>query len=426
MIKATGTLDKAASLKPRRKISRERVALYSGALLACQLVILAIGAVEWALHVHHVRPLGYDFRVFWSVSFLSIHDGAMAAFNLHQLSAVEDTLLPNFFGPWVYPPTFQLLIYPLAIVPYPASYAMFVCAGIVSCLIACAPAMKARPLPWITLLAFPGIWIATLYGQNSLFTMALAAGALGCLERRPALAGILAGMLVIKPQLAVLFPLFFLCGRHFRALGAMAVTAILLCSISAFIFGVPLWLKFFQTLSWFDTAILGNNDGGIWSRMPTVFAAVRRLGAGLTAAYAIHATIALSAVLATAILWVRQADFEVRAAATIISALLVPPYLIYYDLAWLLLPIIYLCADGQKRERLTRFEYTVVTLAWFLPLISLLAVLKPLIGQWGPVLLPVLLVVVLFRAHRAGWRQATNQTSHCLHAIVDDTRVNVE
>lgn len=426
MIKTTGTPDKTASSKPRWMLSRKRVAVYSGALLACQLLTLAIGVLEWALHVHHVRPLGYDFRVFWSVSFLSLHDGPMAAFNLHQLSAVEDTLLPNFFGPWVYPPTFQLLVYPLALMPYPVSYAMFACAGIVSCLIACAPAMKARPLPWITVLAFPGIWIATLYGQNSLFTMALAAGALGCLERRPALAGILAGILVIKPQLAVLFPLFFLCGRHFKAFGVMAITAILFCSISAFVFGVPLWLKFFQTLSWFDTAILGNNDGGIWSRMPTVFAAVRRLGAGVTAAYAIHAAIALPAMLATAVLWVRRASFEVRAAATIISALLVPPYLIYYDLAWLLLPIIYLCADGLTREGLTRFEYTVIALAWFLPLISLLAVLHPLIGQWGPVLLPVLLIAVLLRANRPDWREVTNQTSGHLHRIVDDTRVNAE
>ena len=388
----------------RRWLTRDRVILYSAVVLACQLILIGIWAVaHWVLHIRSVPPLGIDFHVYWSVSYVSLHNSAIEAFNPHQLHAIEamvlaDTALGNGYAPWVYPPTFQLLVYPLALLPYLVSYSLFVCIGIACCLVVCAPAVKAGALPWISVIAFPGIWVATVCGQNSLLTLALAAGALGLLERRPVLAGVCAGMLAIKPQLAVLFPLMFLCGRHLRAFGAMAITGGLFCAASGLLFGLPLWLKFFETLSWFNTVVVQNGDGGIWKAMPTVFALARRVGASLPAAYALHAAIAVPAVLATAILWGRRARFAVRSAALIVATLLAQPYLIYYDLAWLILPIIYLCVDRVRQGVWTRVEGVIITFAWLLPIPSFLAIFKPSIGQWGTVLLPILFVVVLRRA----------------------------
>jgi hypothetical protein len=385
-------------------LTRKRVVVYSLALLICQLVLLGAWAIgHWGLHLRGVPPLGLDFRVYWSASYVSLHNGAIQAFNPQQLLAVEAKLLPDtplgqVYAPWVYPPTFQLLIYPLALLPYLASYSLFVCLGIACCLLVCAPAVRAGALPWISVAAFPGIWVATLCGQNSLLTLALAAGALGLLERRPILAGACAGLLAIKPQLAVLFPLMFLCGRHFRALGAMAVTAGLFCTVSALVFGLPLWLRFFDMLSWFNTVVVQNGEGGIWSAMPTAFALARRMGASLSIAYAIHAAIVVPAVLVTAILWARRVRIEVRSAALIVTTLLAQPYLVYYDLAWLILPIIFLCVDGRTQGALTHVECLMLGLVWLLPIPSFLAVFKPSIGQWGAVLLPMLLIIALRRA----------------------------
>jgi hypothetical protein len=309
--------------------------------------------------------------------------------------------LDRAYAPWVYPPTFQLLVYPLALLPYLASYLLFASIGIACCLAACAPAVKEGALPWISVVAFPGIWVATVHGQNSLLTLALAAGALGLLERRPILAGVCAGMLAIKPQLAVLFPLLFICGRHFRAFGAMAVTGGLFCAVSGLLFGLPLWLKFFEALSCFNTVVVQNGAGGMWNAMPTAFALARRMGASLPTAYAVHAAVAVPAVLATAILWARRARFEVRSAAAVVTTLLAQPYLIYYDLAWLILPIIYLCVDGRKQGAWTRVEGVIIACAWFVPIPSFLAIFNPSMVQWGAILLPILLVVVLRRALHA-------------------------
>lgn len=172
----------------KRWLTRDRVILYSAVVLACQLILIGIWAVaHWVLHIRSVPPLGIDFHVYWSASYVSLHNSAIEAFNPHQLHAIEamvltDTALDNGYAPWVYPPTFQLLVYPLALLPYLVSYSLFVCIGIACCLFVCAPAVKAGALPWISVIAFPGIWVATVCGQNSLLTLALAAGALGLLR----------------------------------------------------------------------------------------------------------------------------------------------------------------------------------------------------------------------------------------------------
>ncbi|AWU99559.1 DUF2029 domain-containing protein [Burkholderia sp. JP2-270] len=400
------TVTDNAPLGGQRRPSKERLVLYSAAILLFQLILLGIWAFScWVLHIPGVPPPGIDFRVFWSASFVSLHSGPLAAFDLHQLFSAEAGLLPDFSpaqisAPWVYPPTFQLLIYPLALLPYIASYGLFVCISIGCALMACAPAMKNSPLPWITLIAFPGIWVVTVCGQNSLLTLAFAAGALGLLERRPIIAGICAGMLVIKPQLALLFPLLFICGGHFRAICAMAVTATLFCAVSVLVFGLPLWARFFHTLSWFSHLILANNAGGIWNAMPTPFAVSRRLGTSLPTAFAIQAAIAIPAVLATSVLWVRRKHSDLCSAAAIIATLLTQPYLVYYDLAWLLLAIVYLCNYDQKTNALGRADYAVMALVWLLPALSFFFVFKPSAGQPGAVLLPFFLIQILYRASR--------------------------
>ena len=157
--------------------------------------------------------------------------------------------------------------------------------------------------------------------------------------------------------------------------------------------------------------------------MPTVFALARTLGAGLPLAYVARFAVAVPAVLITAMLWARRASVEVRSAAFVVTALLVQPYLMYYDLAWLILPIIYLCGDRQRPVEWTSFEGLIISLVWILPIPAFLAVLKYSM-PWFTVFLPILLFVVLRRAapifrratSRASRRAAAARTDCCSRA----------
>ena len=72
------------------------------------------------------------------------------------------------------------------------------------------------------LLAAPAVFINAVGGQNGTWTAALFGGGLSLLERRPLLAGGLLGLLIYKPQLALLIPVALLAGRHWRAFAAAA------------------------------------------------------------------------------------------------------------------------------------------------------------------------------------------------------------
>ncbi|WP_245639852.1 glycosyltransferase family 87 protein [Paraburkholderia heleia] len=387
-------------------LSRERLVIYSGAILAMQLIQLGIWAfASWVLHLRTVPPLGLDFRVFWSASFVSLHSGMISAFNPDLMAAVEAHLYDgtNFadaghFAPWVYPPPFHALILPLALLPYAISYTVYCFMCIAMVLFACRSAMASKALPWITVIAFPGIWVATIHGQNSLITLSLAAISLAQIKPRPVLAGVCAGaLLAVKPQLGLLLPLFFLCARQFRAVAAAAATVAIICSASAFAFGLPLWGQFFGTLSWFNSAILTHNYADLWRAMPTIYAIARSLGANLHSAYAMHLILAGPLVVATAILWSKQPGSRLSSAAAIVATLTATPYLIQYDLVWLLLPVLYLCEDFQRTGHRSLWESTVVALAWFLPIPAFLGILMGR-TEWGGVLLPVLLLTILTRA----------------------------
>jgi hypothetical protein len=383
-----------------------------------QAVLFGIWVVSyWGFHKEGVPLPGADFRVFWCASDVSLHHGAAAAFDRQRLLACEASLQAgtpraNMFAPWIYPPTFHLLVYPLALLSYASAYALFMAIGIAICLIACMPAMTRNALPWITVLAFPGIWVAMVHGQNSLLTLGLAAIALGAVETAPVLAGICAGMLVIKPQLAILFPLLFLCGRHYRAFAVTIMTAGLFCTASGVLFGWSLWLKFFHAAAWFQDAVLMHDDGRLWRAMPTVFAFLRSAGVDAGVAFAVHIAVALAAVLATSVAWARRTNRELLAAAAVVTTLVIQPYLVYYDLAWLLLPIILVSRHGLARRRSTSpagADYALATLAWFTPLLSFVLICSSsTIQQWAAFLAPAWLVLILMRASRERARPAAN------------------
>jgi hypothetical protein len=80
------------------------------------------------------------------------------------------------------------------------------------------------------------------------------------------------------------------------------------------------------------------------------------------------------------------------------ATLLVQPYMIYYDLAWLVLPIAYLCVDRIRQGPWMLGESVVIACTWVLPMQGYLAVMKPAMGQWAVVVLPLLLVTVCRRA----------------------------
>jgi len=400
-----------ASSTGRRGV--RRVAFYGWIALCFQAFTLADWAIRhYLLHDTVVPMVGIDFGIFWAAARVTLEHGATAVFSAQWMQPIEATVRTSTnYAPLPYPPTFLVALLPFGLLPFGAAFALFEIIGITAYSAAIAALSRSIDRSTIVAIAaFPGIASAIAAGQNSLLTVAAAGGALALLGSNPLLAGACVAGLAIKPQFGVLFPLALTCGRQFRMLIAAAVCSIGFASISAAALGIHAWTTFAAYLPEFSRiALLQGRDH--WFGMPTVFATARLAGFSVHGAYAAYALAALPAAIVTAYLWWVDARFDLRAAALVIATLLVQPYMMYYDLAWLALPIVFLIRDS-KVLRLNLWERVVLGATWLMPIGTMIAAAHQLPYQMAPVAL-IALLGMLIRRHVLAQPARTTPDVHC-------------
>ncbi|WP_246024786.1 glycosyltransferase family 87 protein [Paraburkholderia dinghuensis] len=364
----------------RHWITRSRIGLYSVAMLALYAVFVAV----WAQHTNGftsitvARPAS-DFSVFWAASHVMLHGESWQAYDYASFAAIERSLFgnrPEFtLLPWLYPPTFLLVVTPLSLLPLTFAYALTAIGGIVAYAFA---AMRVSALGQTTvrrdvgvlaLIASPGVFIAVLYGQNALLTAALAALAIWWADRKPLVAGICIGLLAIKPQLAVVFPFVLVATRNWRTFFAAAASACAFTSISTLICGTRTLTMFFANTRFVREAILEHNQH-FWQSSPTAFAALRGAGYTLLTAYSVQACVALVVIGSACVVWRATRDVRLRTAALTIATLLANPYVWHYELAWLGLALACLLAIGL-RDGWMAGEQEAIVIGWLLPVYEL-------------------------------------------------------
>jgi hypothetical protein len=339
--------------------------------------------------------MGWDFVVYWCASGLAQIHGAPAAYDWDLLRVAESPLLPTTFGPFAYPPTFLLLIYPLGALPFGLAIVFFSLAGIALYLGYLRTPLGALHRYWfIPALAFPGIWTALIAGQNSLFTAAAAGGALWLMRRRSVAAGACIAVLCIKPQLGLLFPLLLLFERRWTAIAAAAGFSALFVGLTTLAFGFDIYPAFFRSMAMFREAVAVHV--GILRGAPTVFGMLRVAGASIPLAYGVHAIVALCAVATCVWLWCARPRLALSASALVVGTLIVQPYLIYYDLAWLAIPLALLCAD-MVRYGSHGWERLLLMIAWLVPAQAMTPLLIDNMPQLTPLVLLCVLVMIVVR-----------------------------
>jgi hypothetical protein len=341
------------------------------------------------------KPLGYDFVSFWSASTLALEGEAAASYQPERILEAGRRAIPDLETRfiWSYPPTFHLLVWPLALLPFVWSYLIWFLVWLVPFLLVIRK-MAPAPETLMLALAFPGTLLNLAQGQNGLMVAALFGAAMLLLGRRPVLAGILIGLLSCKPQFGLLIPIALIFGRHWTAFAAATLTTLAFAAVSLFAFGAQDWLAFFANLE-FATAVL--EDGRLpWAKMPSLFATLRLLGAPVDWAYAAQAAMALGAAVTVALVWWRPVPLPLAAAVLTSGSLLVSPHLNDHDLALLAVPIA-LIAWHAHQEGWRRGEREILAVAWLAPVITAL-VAEPTHLQVG---FPCLLALFALAVKRA-------------------------
>jgi hypothetical protein len=245
-----------------------------------------------------------------------------------------------------YPPVFLLAIAAFSTLS-PASFYLgwlFVSTGLLTL------AARSLRIPWpaigLGLLSAPNLYCIAM-GQTGTIISALLLLSLGLAETSPAIAGIAAGCLIIKPQFALLLPICFLASKNRTAFIVAAVTVILLCLLTSLVFGTEIWRAYF----FHKTAVNLNFLNKKWPEvyqysMVTIFMTARSLGISLFASDMVQIICSTGAVLTCWYIWRQtRTDRLVRLMITLCLVVIATPYAYLYDITAI---AVALCAYARR------------------------------------------------------------------------------
>ncbi|BAL22720.1 glycosyltransferase family 87 protein [Azoarcus sp. KH32C] len=309
------------------------------------------------------------------------------------------------FAPWMYPPTFILLVIPLAYLPYLLAWAGWLA---VTALPYLATIRRILPghiaLPFA--LAAPPAFFNLMYGQTGFLTAGLLGLGLLLVRSHPLRAGVLIGLASVKPHFGILVPFALLAGGHWRVFAAAAASVLATVLVSVVMLGDDPWFAFIGTsLFHLDGFTVG---AFTLPAMATAWSAARLAGMSLAQAWSIqYAVSALMLILVAAVWWRGRRHTEsqgLQAAVLCFATPLALPLTFLYDLVLIVPAAAWLWAD-MRRHGAGRKEYWILVTG----LIALLGVkefAKLASFQAAPWILSVLLGLALSRFLMAVQRES--------------------
>jgi alpha-1,2-mannosyltransferase len=316
------------------------------------------------------KPLGSDFANVWTAGLRVLQGAPELAFDPAQHKAIQNAVFNqpggDYFG-WHYPPMFLAIAALLACLPYLPALVVWQLTTLPAYLWVIRGIVPHK-LAVLLALAFPAVLVNLLHGHNGFLTAALLGGGLLLLPTRPAMAGMLLGLLAYKPQFAIVIPVALLAAQQWRAIAAAAATVIASFLLSWLAFGTDAWLAFFSFSEFTRTVVLEQGATG-WEKIQSAFSAVRQQGGSIKAAYAVQGVVTLLVVAGIFALWRSRADHHLKSAALCVAVLLATPYALDYDMMVLGPAVAFFAARGLEKG-FAPYDKSVLAFVWIVPFLA--------------------------------------------------------
>ena len=360
------------------------------------LVLMARNIKTW-FDGNHIQPMADGLYV-WSGAHLALTGRLDILFDPLKFSR---WFALNFGGDlhvWGYPPSYLLLALPFGFLSPPAAVICFDLLSIL-CLVL---ALRGSGFGWKICLAValsPAALISLNVSQNGALIASLLISGLWLADRRPWLAGVLIGLVTIKPQLGVLIPVYLLAQGNWRSITSAFITSLTLALVSASVFHPQSWYMFvgkvMPFMQYFLAQLTRGTHLGPRAMIMSVFSFSRQIGLGVTASMAIQMIAMLGAIL-TAWIIGRNKAFTTQEKLTwiLLLGVLATPYIWCYDMISASLAVAILIQSGMKRG-FVKGELIALISLWMTPG---LAVNAAFLG-W-PTFAPLLIAVTLLYAWR--------------------------
>jgi len=240
---------------------------------------------------------------------------------------------------WSYPPHFLLITSALGFFSYPAAYLVFMVLSLTLLVFAVfklVAQFKVDPGLIMALVLLPYVILQISAGQNGFFFAALMVLALIYREENAIVTGLALGLLTMKPQLGVLFPLLLLFERNYRAIIWAGFFTLLFGAVSIGFFGVESWRLFFTEVAAYQQTIARESTGPFLRMMPSWYASFRATGIEASLALIIHFVVALPVFVITVLGFYKSRNLKNKSALLVASTFVLLPYVFNYDLGALL------------------------------------------------------------------------------------------
>jgi len=340
-----------------------------------------------------------DYASFYAAGALANAGRAAAAYDCPSLQQAEEQATQAgvdhqyFFNP----PTFLLIMAPLARLPYMVSFCAFELATLIAWLALGTRVAGGGRAATLALLAVPSLWWALGLGQNSFMSAALMAAGMLALPARPLLAGIAFGALCYKPHLGLMIPVALIAGRQWRAIASAAATVTAAAGATVLLYGMATWRAFLAMAS---RSVGGTIDSGavrLSARVdPT--GACQLIGLSAGQARLVWALALLGTVACICWLWHRGGR-ETRNAGLAASVLLAAPFALFYDLVMASLAAAWL-VRAARRDGFLPGERAVLGLLLAATLLAAHPIVAQLRMPFGALCAPALLALVVRREHK--------------------------
>jgi hypothetical protein len=289
------------------------------------------------------QPIITDFLPVYMAGKLALSGHAATAYDWRAFHGIQAHFVGHpfagFLG-WHYPPLHFLVAMALALLPYPAAFLGWTVLTLAAFAWAVNRIVKGAA---VFALALPPVLACALVGQNGFFSAALLGAMLLCLPARPLLAGFVLAALTFKPQFGLLMPFALLAGGYWRTLAVAAVLALAWIGIGLVV-SPSSFAGFLHYLPQTGQAVLNEGTSG-WGKLQSIYAAVRLFGGNGALAWGAQIAFILAAIGFCVWLWRRDVSFALKAAALSAGVLLATPYVYFYDLPLLAVPLAFLWRD---------------------------------------------------------------------------------
>jgi alpha-1,2-mannosyltransferase len=307
-----------------------------------------------------------DHSAFWGRDFINVWTGGHLVREgridlIYNLSAYAEYQRSLFHGielhNYSYPPVSFPLAACLSLLPYPLALAIWLSGTAAFFVWAARPWWPKEAGPaWLAIItpaALVNIW-AGHYGflLGGLFLLGWQN-----LESRPRIAGLFFGLMLIKPHLALMVPLILAIRKQWTAVAWAAGTAATLVVATTLAYGWAPWHDFLFRTTGVQAQMIDPRAGLFGTMSTSMASGVLRIGGTMSMAVAMHAALAIPALIMTARAAASGAGTRDIAFIAATATFIVLPYSFNYDLTVVMIGALWVLTRPDLSESDQRLAF---------------------------------------------------------------------